>query len=165
MGAVRSEQPFFDKPIFFTGFKLRRCSWRARARCPAVPASRRYSGALTGWLGAQLISAGPASSPRCCSPSTRAVRAGDAILDTLFTAFLPAASAIAVAAMRDLADPAVSGYLLIAGAVMTKGPLAFSLRPGDGVVDRHVRGRAPPVARLPIAGAGPAVAISAPWFV
>ena len=74
---------------------------------------------------------------------------------------------LAVAALRDRPALQYPGYVLIAGAVMTKGPLAFvlcGLAMGLAIaMSADVRRRL--LGLHWIAGVGIAVAISAPWFV
>jgi 4-amino-4-deoxy-L-arabinose transferase-like glycosyltransferase len=150
---------------------------------------------FTGWLGATLISFDVglvAALLLALNPGTFAL-ARYAILDTLFTALLfGGAGLLAVAALApDALDRLGSdrvgsgfsrigpprggphrwlqwpGYVLIAAAVMTKGPLAFvlcGLTMGLAMaMSADVRQRL--LALHWLTGLGIAVAISAPWFV
>src|SRR5206468_2877571 len=125
---------------------------------------------FTGWLGARLISVDAglvAALLLAINPGLFAL-SRYAILDTLFTAFLfGGVGLIAVAALRDRPRLQYPGYVLIAGAVLTKGPLAFVLcglaMALAVAMSAEVRRR---VARLHwMAGAALAAAIAAPWFV
>ena len=125
---------------------------------------------FTGWLGATLISVDAglvAALLLAINPGVFAL-ARYAILDTLFTALLfGGVGLLAVAALRDRPALQYPGYVLVAGAVMTKGPLAFVLcgvAMGMAIaMSADVRRRL--LALHWIAGVGLAVAISAPWFV
>ena len=141
-----NEQPFFDKPIFFHQLQAARDARvrrnRARRaglfrRSPPWPSCCSPDGSATklisaeaGFVAALLLAANPGVFGL----------ARYAILDTLFTAFLFAGvGLVAVAALRDRPRLQWPGYLLIAGAVMVKGPLALVLmRARDGVGDRDV---------------------------
>lgn len=171
-----NEQPFFDKPVFFHQLQAAAMLVAGPNELGArlVPALAALALVLfTGWLGARLMSAEAglvAALLLAVNPGLFAL-ARYAILDTLFTALLfGGVGLIAVAAL----GPAGSrkwlqwpGYVLIAGAVMTKGPLAFvlcGLAMGLAIaMSADVRRRL--LGLHWIAGVGIAVAISAPWFV
>ena len=188
-----NEQPFFDKPIFF--HQLQAISMLVAGEnelgARLVPALAALALVLfTGWLGVTLMSFDVglvAALLLALNPGTFAL-ARYAILDTLFTALLfGGAGLLAVAALApETLDRVGSGssrigsrqagsrrrlqwpgYILIAGAVMTKGPLAFvlcGLTMGLAMaVSADVRRRL--LALHWLTGLGIAVAISAPWFV
>jgi 4-amino-4-deoxy-L-arabinose transferase-like glycosyltransferase len=168
-----NEQPFFDKPIFFHQLQAAAMLIAGQNELGArlVPALAALSLVLfTGWLGAALISVDAglvAALLLAVNPGVFAL-ARYAILDTLFTALLfGGAGLLAVAALRDRRALQYPGYVLIAGAVMTKGPLAFvlcGLAMGIAIVmSADVRRRL--LGLHWIVGLGIAVAISAPWFV
>src|SRR3989338_4913231 len=128
-----NEQPFFDKPIFFHQLQAAAMLVAGRNELGArlVPALAALALVLfTGWLGATLISVDAglvAALLLAINPGVFAL-ARYAILDTLFTALLfGGVGLLAVAALRDRPALQYPGYVLVAGAVMTKGPLAFVL--------------------------------------
>ena len=169
-----NEQPFFDKPIFFHQLQAAAMLVAGPNELGArlVPALAALALVLfTGWLGATLISPGAgllAALLLAINPGLFAL-ARYAILDTVFTALLfSGVGLIAVAALdparRSLQWP---GYVLIAGAVMTKGPLAFVL---CGLAMALAIALSADIRRRVlglhwIAGLGIAIALSAPWFV
>jgi 4-amino-4-deoxy-L-arabinose transferase-like glycosyltransferase len=128
-----NEQPFFDKPMLFHGLqagtmKLLGPTEFAARLVPAVAALALIL--ITAWLGTALVSfeVGLVGGlVLAASPAVFAL-ARYAILDTLFTAFLfGGASLVAVAALKDRTRLQWGGYVLIALAVLTKGPLAIAL--------------------------------------
>ena len=168
-----NEQPFFDKPIFFHQLQAVAMLVAGQNELGArlVPALAAVALVLfTGWLGARLISTDAglvAALLLAVNPGVFAL-SRYAILDTLFTALLfGGVGLLAVAALRDRPALQYPGYVLIAGAVMTKGPLAFvlcGLAMGLAIVmSADVRRRL--LGLHWIAGFGLAVAMSAPWFV
>src|SRR5712691_5716903 len=191
-----NERPFFDKPIFFHQLQAAAMLVAGQNELGArlVPALAALALVLfTGWLGATLISfdAGlVAALLLAANPGVFAL-ARYAILDTLFTALLfGGVGLLAVAALDPVGSglPGLSGsegsrigppqggphkwlqwpgYLLIAGAIMTKGPLALvlcGLAMGLAIaMSADVRRRL--LGLHWIAGVGIAVAISAPWFI
>lgn len=168
-----NDQPFFDKPIFFHQLQAMAMLVAGQNELGArlVPALAALGLVLfTGWLGATLISVDAglvAALLLAINPGVFAL-ARYAILDTLFTALLfGGVGLLAVAALRDRPALQYPGYVLIAGAVMTKGPLALVL---CGLAMALAMAMSADVRRRLlglhwIAGAGMAVAISAPWFV
>ena len=168
-----NEQPFFDKPIFFHQLQAVAMLVAGQNELGArlVPALAALALVLfTRWLGAALISfdAGlVAALLLAINPGVFGL-ARYAILDTLFTALLfGGVGLLAVAALRDRPALQYPGYVLVALAVMTKGPLAFvlcGLAIGLAIaISADVRRRL--LALHWIAGVGMAIAISAPWFV
>ena len=120
--------PFFDKPILFywlqaAAFAVLGPTELAARMVPALSAIGLF--AAVWWLGAQLFSRAVARLAvlmLAVLPGTFALSAY-AILDMTFTAFLFGGLAlIAVAALRDRARLQYPGYLLVAFAVLTKGP-------------------------------------------
>ena len=128
-----NERPFFDKPMLFHWLQA-----GAMALVGATEFGARLAPALgalaliitTAWLGTTLVSFEVglvAALLLAASPSVFAL-ARYAILDTVFTAFLfGGASLVTVAALKDRPHLQWGGYVLIACAVMTKGPLALVL--------------------------------------
>lgn len=166
-------QPFFDKPVLFHVLQ----SIPMRVLGPTETASRLVPalGALaiigaTWWLGATLASAEVgfmAGLLLTVNPSLFAL-ARYAILDTVFTAFLFGGIALlAVAALRDRPPLQYGGYVLIALATLTKGPLAIVLAGLAFVV--AIAASADARRRLLglrwILGLVLVVAMSAPWFL
>jgi 4-amino-4-deoxy-L-arabinose transferase-like glycosyltransferase len=168
-----NEQPFFDKPILF--------HWLQGATMalvgPTESGARLISalGALavivtTAWLGATLVSfevGFVGALVFAASPSVFAL-ARYAILDSVFTAFLfGGVSLVTVAALKDRPHLQWSGYVLIALAVMTKGPVALvlcGLTFGLAVaVSSELRRRL--LGLRIVAGFVLVLVISAPWFL
>jgi len=128
-----NEQPFFDKPILFYWLQAAGMAVAGQNETGARLASAIAAIALvatTAWLGAALVSfevGFVAALLLAASPPVFAL-ARYAILDMIFTAFLfGGVSLIAVAALKDRPALQWPGYLLIAGSVVTKGPLSFVL--------------------------------------
>jgi 4-amino-4-deoxy-L-arabinose transferase-like glycosyltransferase len=168
-----NEQPFFDKPMLFHWLqagtmKLLGPTEFAARLVPAVAALGLIL--VTAWLGTALVSfevGFVAALILAASPAVFAL-SRYAILDTLFTAFLfGGASLVTVAALKDRPRLQWGGYLLIALAVLTKGPLALAL---CGLtfglamlVSAELRGR---LLSLRVwSGLALVLAITAPWFI
>ncbi len=126
-------QPFFDKPILFywlqaAGMAIAGQNEVGARLAPAVAAVGLV--ATTAWLGAVLVSVDvglTAALFLAASPPVFAL-ARYAILDMVFTAFLFAGvSLVTVAALKQRAWLQWPGYVLLALAVLTKGPLALVL--------------------------------------
>jgi len=128
-----NEQPFFDKPVLFhqlQGLAMRFLADKETA-ARIVPALAGLGlVAITMWLGRTMVSADVglvASLMLAASPGLFAL-ARYAILDTLFTMFMfGSASCLAVAALRDRPRVQWPGYVFLAFAVLTKGPIALVL--------------------------------------
>lgn len=165
-------QPFFDKPVLFHVLQ----SIPMRVLGPTEAASRLIPAlaalaiiGATWWLGARLGSADVgvmAGLLLTVNPSLFAL-ARYAILDTVFTAFLFGGVALlAVAALRDRPHLQYGGYVLIALATLTKGPLAIVLAGLAFVI--AIAASADARRRLLglrwVLGLILVVAISAPWF-
>jgi 4-amino-4-deoxy-L-arabinose transferase-like glycosyltransferase len=166
-------QPFFDKPVLF--YVLQMAAFAAfgptEFAARLVPAvSTLGLLAAVWWLGRRLFDAEVASLGTLMLsllPATFALSAY-AILDMTFTAFLFAGLAmIAVAALRDRPRLQYPGYVLLALAVLTKGPLAIVLAGLTFGVVLLVA----PAARRPLlalrwrTGLVLVIAIAAPWFL
>ena len=126
-------QPFFDKPFLFhtlqmVSFTIFGANEFAARLVPAVAALALI--ATTAWLGAELLSVEVAELGAlmlAVMPAMFALSAY-AIVDMVFSAFLfGGASLIAVAALKNRPGLQYPGYLLLALAVLTKGPLALVL--------------------------------------
>jgi 4-amino-4-deoxy-L-arabinose transferase-like glycosyltransferase len=168
-----NEQPFFDKPMLFHWLQAGAMTLVGPTELGAriVPALAGLALILTtAWVGATLMSfevGFVAALLLATSPAVFAL-ARYAILDTLFTAFLFAgASLVAIAALHDRPRLQWPGYVLIALALMTKGPLAVAL---CGLtfalailVSADLRRRL--LALRVWSGLVLVVAIAAPWFV
>ena len=168
-----NEQPFFDKPILFHWLQavpmLVAGPDELGARfTPALAALALI--ALTAWVGRTLISPDVgrlAALLLGTSPAVFAL-ARYAILDTVFTAFLfGGAALVSMSAVQRRPGLQWGGYVLIALAVLTKGPLALvlcglafglSLAASAGLRKRLLELRL-------ASGVAVVVAIAAPWFV
>lgn len=164
--------PFFDKPILFywlqmMAFGVFGQTELAARSVPAVSAMVLFAG--TGYLGARMFDSRTgrlAALILALLPATFALSAY-AILDMTFTAFLFCGLAmIAVAALENRSALQYPGYVLIALAVLTKGPVALALAGLAFVITLSIA----PAARKPllslrwITGLVIVLAISAPWF-
>ena len=165
--------PFFDKPILFyllqmLAFGLFGESELAARLVPAFSAIVLFAG--TAWFGARLLDVRTArlgTLMLALLPASFALSAY-AILDMTFTAFLfPGLALIVTAALSERPSLQYPGYVLVALAVLTKGPVALVLAGlafGLALVIA-------PNARRPLLGLrwllGLAIVllISAPWFV
>ncbi len=168
-----NEQPFFDKPMLFHWLQAGAMTLAGPTEFGArlVPALAALALILiTAWLGTALVSfevGFVAALVLAASPSVFAL-ARYAILDTVFTACLfGGASLIAVAALKDRPQLQWGGYVLIALAVLTKGPLALVL---CGIsfglaiaVSAELRRRL--LALRVWSGLALVVLIAAPWFL
>jgi 4-amino-4-deoxy-L-arabinose transferase-like glycosyltransferase len=165
--------PFFDKPILFYVFQLVAFAALgptelAARLVPALSAVGLFGGMW--WVGRRLFDRTTASIGTlmlAVLPATFAL-SSYAILDMTFTAFLfTGLGLVAVAAVRARPRLEMPGYVLIALAVLTKGPLAIALA---GLTLGLVLLIAPE-ARRPllrshwIRGLALVTVISAPWFV
>jgi 4-amino-4-deoxy-L-arabinose transferase-like glycosyltransferase len=128
-----NHQPFFDKPVLFHVLQALPMSLFGPTEFAArlVPALAALVLILTTWwLGAVLASAEVgvlAAMLLTVSPAVFAL-SRYAILDTLFTAFLfGGVSLLTVAALQDRPRLQYGGYILLAAAALTKGPLAIVL--------------------------------------
>jgi 4-amino-4-deoxy-L-arabinose transferase-like glycosyltransferase len=168
-----NEQPFFDKPVLFhqlqglTMLAFGQDELGARM-LPALAALILIG--ITAWFGAAMISIDVgivAGLMLAASPGVFGL-ARYAILDTLFTMFLfGGATLFAAAALRDRPSLQWPGYICIALAVLTKGPIGLVL---CGIalllaaaVSADLRRRLLDLHWL--AGLALAAALAAPWFV
>jgi 4-amino-4-deoxy-L-arabinose transferase-like glycosyltransferase len=165
--------PFFDKPILFyllqmVAFALLGQNEAAARMVPALSAIGVFAG--TAWFGTRLFGAATARLGTlilALLPATFALSTY-AIVDMTFTAFLfPGLALIVIAAMEERPALQYPGYVLVALAVLTKGPLALALAGlAFGVTLVIAPDARERLLRLRwISGAGLAIAISAPWFV
>lgn len=166
-------QPFFDKPALFNQLQAGAMKLIGANEVGArlVPAAAALALVLvTWWFGRAVASthvATVASLLLVISPGLFAL-ARYAILDTLFTCFtFGGAAMLAVAALADRPALQWGGYVLIALAVATKGPLAIVL---CGIaliiaiaVSADLRRRL--LGLHWIAGLAFVVLLSSPWFV
>jgi len=173
MAPYYNEQPFFDKPILFHWLQgipmalLGPTEFAARLT-PALAALALIG--VTAWVGVVLLSVDAAIVAAlllATSPALFAL-ARYAILDTVFTLFLfGGAALVSVAALRGRPRLQWYGYLAIALAVLTKGPLALvlcGLAFGLTIIlSPEARGR---LLTLRIfSGIAIVVVVSAPWFM
>jgi len=167
------EQPFFDKPILFhqlqaVAMVLFGANEFAARLVPALAALTLIG--ITVWVGAMTVSwpvGITAGLLLTASPGVFAL-SRYAILDTTFTAFVFGGSALlTVAALRDRPWLQWPGYVLVALAVLTKGPLALVLCGLTlllaSIVSADARRRL--FGLHWIAGAVLIVVLSAPWFI
>lgn len=168
-----NEQPFFDKPMLFHWLQAGAMTLVGPTEFGArlVPALAALALILvTAWLGATLVSfevGFVAALLLAASPAVFAL-ARYAILDTLFTACLfGGAALVTAAALKDRSRLQWGGYVLIALAVLTKGPLALvlcGLSFGLAIaVSAELRRRL--LALRVWSGLALVVLIAAPWFV
>jgi 4-amino-4-deoxy-L-arabinose transferase-like glycosyltransferase len=165
--------PFFDKPVLFyllqmLAFAVFGQTEFAARLVPALSAVALFIG--TAWFGTRLFGARTGrlgTLMLALLPATFALSAY-AILDMTFTAFLfPGLALIVSAALNERPSRQYPGYLLVALAVLTKGPVALVLAGVAFAVALVIA----PAARRPllglhwIAGALGVIAISAPWFL
>ena len=128
-----NHQPFFDKPLLFHLLQALPMSLFGPNEFAArlVPACAALALILTvWWLGTVLASADVGFLAGLLLTVDPAVFALSryAILDMCFTALLfGAASMISVAALRDRPRLQYGGYVLLAFATLTKGPIALLL--------------------------------------
>jgi 4-amino-4-deoxy-L-arabinose transferase-like glycosyltransferase len=168
-----NDEPFFDKPALFHMLQgaamatFGSTEFAARL-VPALAALALIS--ITVWLGRALGSKDVgvvAGFLLAASPAVFAL-ARYAILDTVFAAFLfGGAACVAVAALEDRPRLQWPGYVLVALAVLTKGPLALALCGLAFVVacvsSADLRRR---LLRLHwVVGVILVIAIAAPWFL
>jgi 4-amino-4-deoxy-L-arabinose transferase-like glycosyltransferase len=128
-----NEQPFFDKPVLFhqlqgTAMRLISDPELGARLVPALAALGLL--AITLWFGSVMLSrdVGIVASLMLATCPAVFGLARYAILDTLFTLFLfGGAACLAVAAIQNRPRLQWLGYVALAFAVQTKGPLALVL--------------------------------------
>lgn len=168
-----NDQPFFDKPVLFHLLQAlpMQALGPSEAAARLVPALAALAiVATTWWLGVTLASAEvglTAALLLTVNPSLFAL-ARYAILDTVFTAFLfGGAALVTVAALRDRPRLQYGGYVLIALATLTKGPLALVLCgltfPIAIIASANARRRL--LALRWVVGVVIVTVIAAPWFL
>ena len=166
-------KPFFDKPILFYLLQAvpMLLAGPTEAAARAVPAVSALAIILwTWWLGRAMVSAQVgfvAALLLTVNPAVFAL-ARYAILDTLFTALLFGGVALlTVSALRDRPRLQYAGYVSIALATLTKGPIALVL---SGLVfviaiamSADARHRF--LGLRWVLGAAITLALAAPWFL
>ena len=168
-----NDVPFFDKPVLF--HQLQAVSMLVFGQnelgarmLPAVAALVLVL--ITAWFGARMISSRVgvvAGLTLAASPGVFGL-ARYAILDTLFTMFLfGGAALLATAAIQERPRLQWPGYVCIAFAVLTKGPIALVL---CGLTLLVAVGLSADLRKRLlglhwVAGLGIVLVISAPWFV
>ena len=170
---IYNGHPFFDKPPLFYILQIASFSIAGAtelgARCvPALSALALF--AAIAWFGRHLFNreAGRnAALMFAVLPATFAL-SSYAILDMTFTLFLfGGAAMLTVAALNDRPRLQYGGYVLLAAAVLTKGPLALALAGLAFLLSLAIA----PQARAPLLrlrwGRGLLIiaALSAPWFL
>ncbi len=167
-----NDEPFFDKPALFhvlqgSAMSLFGATEFGARIVPALAALALI--VVTVWLGSAVASPGVALVAGlflAASPGVFAL-ARYAILDTVFAAFVfSGAACVAIAALKDRPRLQWPGYVCVALAVLTKGPLglalcglAFALA---CAVSRDLRRRLLGLRWLN--GLALVVAIAGPWF-
>jgi 4-amino-4-deoxy-L-arabinose transferase-like glycosyltransferase len=168
-----NDQPFFDKPILFHWLQAIPMAVGGPTELAArlVPALATLGlVGVTAWIGAALGSADLAVVAALLLATSPAVFALTryAILDTVFTAFMfGGAGLVSVAAIRRRPRLQWAGYVLIALAVLTKGPVALvlcGLAFGVTILCSEEARRHLLELRLP-GGLALIAALTAPWFV
>lgn len=168
-----NDRPFFDKPILFhwlqaLAMRVAGVSELGARLVPALAALALIG--LTAWLGVTLASAEVAIIAALLLATNPAVfaLARYAILDTVFTAFLfGGASLVSVSALQRRPRLQWAGYLLIALAVLTKGPIALvlcALAFGLTMLCSAEARRRLFELRL-VSGTVMVIVLTAPWFV
>jgi 4-amino-4-deoxy-L-arabinose transferase-like glycosyltransferase len=167
-----NEEPFFDKPVLFhqlqaTAMWLLGPTEFAARLVPALGSLALIL--ITVWFGAATVSADvgvTAGLLLTASPGVFAL-SRYAILDTVFTALVfGGAALLAVAALRDRPRLQWPGYVVVALAVLVKGPLALVLCGltliAASILSADARRRL--FGLRWIVGTMLVVAIAAPWF-
>lgn len=165
--------PFFDKPpLFFVlqgaSFTLLGPTELAARLVPALSAVLLVL--VVGWFGARLFNRDIGRTGAlmfALLPATFALSAY-AIVDMTFTLFLfGGCAALTVAALRNQPRLQYVGYVLLAAAVLTKGPVALVLAGLAFLLSLAIAPEARPALLRLRWGVGLAivVALSAPWFV
>lgn len=165
-------QPFIDKPVLFhwlqaLSFRLfGETEWAARL--PSVSAALGLV-AITWWMGRRLFGAEAgerAALMLATIPATFAL-SSIGVFDMLFTSFLFGSLAcLAIAALEARKFLEWCGYLLLALAVLTKGPVALVLIGLTFAICLALPSVRPLARRLRwIRGLGLVLAIALPWFV
>jgi 4-amino-4-deoxy-L-arabinose transferase-like glycosyltransferase len=168
-----NERPFFDKPMLFHWLQAGSMALAGATEFGARLAPALAALALiitTAWLGTTLVSFEVglvAALLVAASPSVFAL-ARYAILDTVFAALLfGGASLVTVAALKDRPRLQWGGYVLVALAVLTKGPLALvlcGLAFGLAIVASAELRRRLLSLRI-VTGVIIVLLLSAPWFI
>jgi 4-amino-4-deoxy-L-arabinose transferase-like glycosyltransferase len=168
-----NDQPFFDKPILFHWLQavpmaIAGPTELAARLVPALGALALVG--VTAWVGVALLSADVAIVAALLLATSPAVfaLARYAILDTVFTAFVfSGAGLVSVAAFDRRPRLQWYGYVLIALAVLTKGPVALvlcGLACGIAMLWSDEARRRLLELRL-LSGVALIAALTAPWFL
>jgi 4-amino-4-deoxy-L-arabinose transferase-like glycosyltransferase len=168
-----NDQPFFDKPILFHWLQaipmaIAGPTELAARLVPALAALALVG--VTAWVGIALLSADVAIVAALLLATSPAVfaLARYAILDTVFTLFLfSGAGLVSVAALDRRPRLQWYGYVLIALAVLTKGPVALvlcGLAFGFAILCSNEARRRLLELRL-LSGVGLVAVLTAPWFL
>jgi 4-amino-4-deoxy-L-arabinose transferase-like glycosyltransferase len=168
-----NDQPFFDKPILFHWLQaipmtIAGPTELAARLVPALAALALVG--VTAWVGLALLSADVAIVAALLLATCPAVfaLARYAILDTVFTAFMVGgAGLVSVAALDRRPRLQWPGYVLIALAVLTKGPVALvlcGLAFGLAILCSEGARRRLLELRL-LSGVALIAVLSAPWFL
>lgn len=165
--------PFFDKPPLFyslqmVSFEVGGMTELAARSVPALSALALI--AVVAWFGCRLFNRNAARTGAlmfAVLPATFAL-SSYAILDMTFTLFLfGGAALVTVAAINDRTRLQYAGYVLLAAAVLTKGPVTLVLVGLAFLLSVAIA----PEARVPLwrlrwgTGLLIIVALSAPWFI
>lgn len=166
-------KPFLDKPPLFyilqmTSFSVVGVTEFGARAVPALSAVALL--AAIAWFGRQLFNervGGIGALMFAVLPATFALSAY-AILDMTFTLFVfSGAALVTISAMRERPRLQYAGYVLLAAAVLTKGPLALVLAGIAFLLSLAIA----PEARKPLLGLRWGVgllivaAVTAPWFI
>jgi 4-amino-4-deoxy-L-arabinose transferase-like glycosyltransferase len=168
-----NDRPFFDKPILFhwlqaMAMRVAGASELGARLVPALAALALIG--LTAWLGITLVSveAGIVAALLLATNPAVFALARYAILDTVFTALLfGGVSLVSVSALQRRPRLQWPGYLLIALAVFTKGPIALvlcALAFGLTILCSAEARRRLFELRL-VSGTVLVIVLTAPWFV
>lgn len=171
--AYYNEEPFFDKPVLFhqlqaSAMRLTSDPELGARLVPAIAALGLI--AVTAWFARALLGSAVATAAVLMLLGNPAVFALSryAILDTLFTLFLfGGCAALAVSALGNRPRLQWTGYVLVALALLVKGPLALALCGLAFAIllatSSEVRRRL--LALHWLAGVLIVLLIAAPWFV
>jgi 4-amino-4-deoxy-L-arabinose transferase-like glycosyltransferase len=168
-----NDQPFFDKPILFHWLQAIPMSIAGPTELAArlVPALAALALiGVTAWVAVALLSADVAIVAALLLATSPAVfaLARYAILDTVFTAFVfSGAGLVSVAALDRRPRLQWYGYVLLALAVLTKGPVALvlcGLAFGVAILCSVEARRRLLELRL-LSGTALIAALTAPWFL
>ena len=168
-----NDQPFFDKPVFFHWLQ----ALPMAALGPTETAARLVPAlaclaliGVTWWVGAVLVSVETGFIAALLLTTNAAVfaLARYAILDSVFAALLfGGAASVTVAALANRPRLQYAGYVLIALATLTKGPVAIVLcgLPFLVAIALSVDARRKLLGLRWVLGLAIVLAIATPWYV